>query len=1061
MDFPEDELGLRVEVQSGLAWLDITQRCKLSDPITHQRGIRNGGSIADTASVGLKIDNADGYFSPRNPMSPMWGLIGRNTPVRLWLPDADHFLDLDGDPANYVSTPDNAALDITGDLDLRVEAEISWNDPTANQVLIQKWSSPGQRSYALRVFDQLLNFTWSDDGTTNRFAAQPLPALPERAAVRATLDVNDGTGQYAARLYWAPTIAGPWTEIGAGRFGAATSIFSGTAPLRVGGDDPTTVPPRKPFIGKGYKAEVRNGINGTLVAAPDFTAQPLGAAGFTDSAGRSWSFSGNAVVADRVELFAGEISSWPQDWVPSGEAVWTSVTAAGILRRFGQGQKALDSTLRRRIPSAGPVAYWPMEEDAQASRAYSPIKGVQAAAVTGVEWASTDTLPSSRALPRLTAAATLSAIVPAAVDGEWQVECVYNADDKKPPAAGPWAEVLSISTTGTVRRWVITMRDGSARIYGYNAAGDDVVFTSVSLDDVFHGWYRLRFYVQDLGGGTLEWTVGWANVNGTNVQLSKNLTASTGHVQAVTANWGALTEGWSIGHLSVIRDAANTIYDGSDSAYSGETAWDRMRRLAEEEGIPLARIAGQLETERVGPQRPEKLVELLAASADADGGMLLEDRKRIGLVFRDRSSLYTQEPALTLVYGEPGLAPPLKPVDDDKETRNDRTITRDGGSSARAVLETGRLSVQPPPAGIGLYDDSQTLSLADDVQTEPRAYWELHLGTYDGARYPAVRLLLHRAPHLIPDVLKLREGDLLRLKGLPPWVAFGDVDLIVTGWSETLKPYTWEITFVCAAGGPWNVAKASHLVFGKAGTDASTLANPVTDTATALDVNAANGLPWVADPQESPWDIEFGGEVARVAAVGTLINENPFFTKDAAGWSGQSSGVSRSTLAGRVHPKGVASLQIVPDGVAASGGATTGMSGVGTITPGASYTVSMWVFSAGGWADLRPAVDWFDAAGGFLSSGLGSGFVVPAGTWTFLSQTLTAPALASRASTRARHGGTPAPANTWYAWAIRLISPSAVAVGQRLTVERSANGVVKPHAAGTAVRLAHPAPASL
>lgn len=182
--------------------------------------------------------------------------------------------------------------------------------------------------------------------------------------------------------------------------------------------------------------------------------------------------------------------------------------------------------------------------------------------------------------------------------------------------------------------------------------------------------------------------------------------------------------------------------------------------------------------------------------------MLLEDRRRLGLVYRDRSSLYTQEPALTLVYGQPGLAPPLKPVDDDKETRNDRTIVRDGGSSARAVLEAGRLSVQPPPNGIGLYDDSQTLSLAADTQAEPIAYWQLHLGTYDGARYPAVRLLLHNAPHLIPAVLRLREGDLLRLTNLPPWVAFGDVDLIVTGWSETLKPRTWERTFVCAAAWP-------------------------------------------------------------------------------------------------------------------------------------------------------------------------------------------------------------------------------------------------------------------
>ncbi|MFL1904755.1 hypothetical protein ACJWDR_37480 [Streptomyces tauricus] len=877
MAFPEEELGLRVEVQTGPTWLDITGRCQLSEQITHQRGIRNGGVIAETASASLKINNKDGYFSPRNPMSPLWGFIGRNTPVRLWLPGADHFLDLDGAPANYASTPDNAALDITADLDLRVEAEINWNDPTENQVLIQKWGA-GQRSYALRVFDQLLNFTWSNDGTTNRFAAQPLPALPERAAVRATLDVNDGTGQYAARLYWAESIAGPWTEIGAGRFGTATSIFSGTAPLRVGGDDPTTAPPRTPFIGKGYKAEVRNGINGTLVASPDFTAQPLGSAGFVDSAGRTWSYSGNAAITDRQEIFVGEISTWPQDWVPSAELVWTSVTASGIMRRYDRGQKALASTLRRRIPSANPIAYWPMEEEREASRAYSPIAGVQAAALTGVEWAGNDTLPSSLPLPRLTAAATLSAIVPPAAAGRWQVECVYNADDKAPPAAGPEPEFLAVSSTGTVRRWVIAMRADRVRVYGFDASGDDLAFTVMLVggEDIFHGWYRLRFYVQDLGGGQMEWVVGYANVNGTTSQVSKTITATAGYVQAVTANWGPLTEGWSIGHLSVMPTAANTVYDGSDSGYSGETAWERMRRLAEEESIPLARIAGPLETERVGPQRPEKLLDLLAAAGDADGGMLLEDRRRLGLVYRDRSSLYTQEPALTLVYGQPGLAPPLKPVDDDKETRNDRTIVRDGGSSARAVLEAGRLSVQPPPNGIGLYDDSQTLSLAADTQAEPIAYWQLHLGTYDGARYPAVRLLLHNAPHLIPAVLRLREGDLLRLTNLPPWVAFGDVDLIVTGWSETLKPRTWERTFVCAAGGPWNTAKADHPVYGKVGAESGTLATGVDTDDTALTVDTTGALPWTTDPAEMPILIDVGGEHMSVTAIASTTSPQTF-----------------------------------------------------------------------------------------------------------------------------------------------------------------------------------------
>lgn len=896
MAFPETKLGTVIEIQPGGVWTDITAKCKTSDPIVHTRGIRNKGSRAEPATVPLKIDNKDGAFSPRNPLSPHD--LKLNTPVRLWLPGGTHFLDLDGTETSYATTPDHAALDITGDVDLRWDGEANWYGPGAT-MLIGKWGASGERSYHMRLQDGLLYMQVHINATAFVFAGATLPALPGRAALRTVLDADNGAGSWTISHFWAESIAGPWTPVGDPFVGTSSpvTVHLSSAPLTISPSHLTAVPPRRPLDGKVYKAQVWGA--GVLVADPDFTAQPLGTAGFTDSAGRVWSYAGSAAVADRQDIFVGEISNWPQRWVPSEEAVWTPVTASGTLRRLGQGAKPLDSTLRRRIPSGNPIAYWPMEEDNLASRAYSPIADVAPASVTGVEWAAVDTLPSSKPLPRLTASATLSAIVPDAADGEWQVECVYNADDKAPPASGGWAELLSVSTTGTVRRWVIGMREDQARIYGFDASGTDIIFQTVTftVSAPFHGWYRLRLYVQDVGGGQMEWVVGWANVDGITGQFSETTTGVPGHVTAVTATWGPLTEGWSIGHLSVLPVAANTIYDGSDSAYSGETAWERLRRLAGEQGVPMARIPGALTPERVGPQRPIRLLELFQAAADADGGMLVEDRTRRGLVYRDRSSMYTQEPALTLVYKQPPLAPPLEPDDDADVTRNDRTVKRDGGSEARAVLLEGRLSVQDPPDGIGLYDDSVTLSLASDTQTEPIAYWLLHLGTYDGARYPSVTIRLHRAPEVIPAVLAMREGDLIRLQNLPGFVAYGDVDLIVTGWQETLLPHTWERTFTCEPGGPWNTAVADHPVYGKANTDGSELAAAVTDTATLLPVKVTAGPPWTTDTAELPVDIEVGGEVMTVNSVPAVASDT--FTRTLSNtWGTSSGGAAWATEAG-------------------------------------------------------------------------------------------------------------------------------------------------------------------
>ncbi|WP_432118486.1 hypothetical protein [Streptomyces sp. bgisy032] len=818
MAFP---LDIRTELNLDGAWSDISPDVYVRDPMRVTRGLRDQGSAADPASLTLTLNNKGGKYSPRNAMSPFFGKLGRNTPVRVSVPTpGDHFLQLDGKSAAFVSTPDTAALDIVGDLDIRAEISPNWYGPD-NQTLIGKWDvATNQRSYLLQIYSGTLYVRYSTDGTSAGVWTfqTPLPALPDRAAVRATVDVDNGRGGTSVGFYWSTSLDGPWTTIVEGSYDASTSsVFAGTAPLVIGPTDPTGTPDRLPMVGRAYRFEVRNGIGGPVVASPDFRSLAAGTRSFTDTAGRAWSLSGAAEVRDREDRFMGEISTWPLQWTPDDADVWTSITASGVLRRFGQGVKPLDSTLRRRIPSGNPTAYWPMEEERDATRAYSPIPGVQPATLSGVEWASWDTLTSSAPLPRLSQAASLSAAVPTATPGAWQVEFVYNADGKIPPAPGDAAEIIRFaSSDGTVRRWRISMQDDFAGIDGFNAAGTKIVSQGVDIgQDVFvNGWVRLRFWAQDSGSGTFDWRINWEDVDGSAYGLTKTVAGTCGSLSAVSATWGSGTEGWGIGHLAVFPEANVGTFNGSDNAYAGESAWTRMRRLAAEEGVSLTRQPGPLPVQDVGFQRQDTLLNLLETAASADGGMLTEDPRRLGLRYRDRSSLYAQDPALTLSYTEPGLGPDLVPVDDDDYVQNDVTVTRDGGSSARAVLESGPLSVQPPPAGIGRYDTAYTLSLASDEQAAPIAYWKLHLGTFDGARYPSVTVMLHKpgAEALITAVLAMREGDKIRLTDLPAWVSNDDVDLIVNGWSEVLDLYRWEVTFTCAPAGPWDTARLNTVV---------------------------------------------------------------------------------------------------------------------------------------------------------------------------------------------------------------------------------------------------------
>jgi hypothetical protein len=100
-------------------------------------------------------------------------------------------------------------------------------------------------------------------------------------------------------FYTGPDMDGPWTLIGTViTTSGTTSIFSSTARLEIGAGDNGGVifTGGGRFTGDVLKAEVRNGIDGTAVANPDFTAQTPGTTSFTDDAGRVWTVQSAAQI---------------------------------------------------------------------------------------------------------------------------------------------------------------------------------------------------------------------------------------------------------------------------------------------------------------------------------------------------------------------------------------------------------------------------------------------------------------------------------------------------------------------------------------------------------------------------------------------------------------------------------------------------------------------------------------------------------------------------------------------------------------------------------------------
>ncbi|MGW1295164.1 hypothetical protein [Streptomyces sp. NPDC002533] len=885
MTFPQTPLDVRVELGIGGVWTDVTGDTYTRSPITITRGAADESNSLEPSTCELEFNNRLGKYSPRNPMSPYYGLIGRNTPVRVSVPGPESYLQVDGSATSWARTPDTAALDITGDLDLRIEATCDWN-AVQGQALLGKWNSTtNQRSYLLRIAAGNVAFNWSVAGTAGIFVQRPLPGLPRRAALRATMDVNNGAGGYTVTFYWATSMAGPWTQIGDPATATpTTSIYAGTAPLEIAPQSVTGGPPMRGIV---HRAEVRNGINGTLAADFDARTKPAGTTGWTDSAGRTWTLGAAAAVNDRAYRFTGEISSWPARWDVSGEDRYVPVEAAGTTRRLGQGKKALESTLKRRIPSAPSLlAYWPMEESETADTlAYSPVAGVEPLRLSGADWAGDDTLGGSAPLPTVKAGTTLSARVPTTTATGWQAEFVYHL-----PALPPvQTEVLRLGINGATMRTVVLYASVSAtRLEILDADGALLgwfnLTTTSSLAAFAGKWNRLAIYSGDYGGGATLITATWRDVT-TNVRYYLSASAAgtgQGRIASVSATWDSNLEGMALGHLAVFTTPgtgvlgtppATLIYDGADDGFFGETALARIARLGAEEAATVD-LVGHGEdyynpSVRLGPQRPAPLLELLEAVQDADGGILYERADRPGLVYRDRGSLYNQPVVLALDYMAPGqVPPPLEPVEDDQRLRNDITVTRDGGTSGRAVLTSGPLSVQPPPAGVGIYDEALTLSLHGDGQPQQIAGWRLHLGTWDEPRYPTVSVWLHAAPALIPAVLGMDIGDRLTIANPPPWLPPGLIDQHMLGYTEVLDQYEWTLTLNCVPARPWQIGVVAER--GRADTSGSQLAAGVTSDATVLPVTVTAGQLWVsslAHPEDFPVDAAVGGEVVTVTDV--------------------------------------------------------------------------------------------------------------------------------------------------------------------------------------------------
>ncbi|MGW2267062.1 hypothetical protein [Streptomyces koyangensis] len=906
------KLPLRTELAFGAdptgdpatwTWTDVSEHVE-DQSITINRGRGEEGGETRPASTGLELVNNHGNYTPGHAGGAHYPHVRLGVPARLSVQAGGSHLRLHTSDA-HAATSAVTGLTVT-DLDVRAEVAM---DRVAAQLgdfapgTRRAWQTIAQEVVGRPRADGTLmwQLVFGPDGTValmwvtpagvrqERLSTEVVPyGSGQRFALRATLDVDNGSGGHTATFFYGPSLDGPWAVLGQPIVTSGTTSIpqADATPLRVGR---VTTESRLGAVGRIYRAELRNGIDGTILASPDLRTVAPGTTSWTDSTGKAWTLSEGAEVTDWVPHVTGTVDEWAPHWPwgdlsdaasgHQGEAR-TDITISGILRRLGQGQPPLRSTLRRRVPVGKPLAYWPLEDRAGATSAASGLDSGVPLTVSGLRFGDATSLVSSDALPTVTAGARIRANVRAGAEDDWTVTMMYNLAQL--PAAE--STILEFQTArGVWTSYRVTIAPDAVSVYGINDAGSSSSISRlvwVANSQFAGGWRRLTVRAEPIGASTTVRATWWF-LDGGSRSGSGTFTGQAGAVSRIDTTFGDGVAGMAIGHLSVMRWASTWVYTQADDGLVGETALARMRRLAEEERLPLSVIGIEAASPAMGPQRIATFLDLVQECVDADGGILTELRGAPGLQYRSRESLFNQRPAIVLDAQANEISSPFSPVLDDQRTRNRITVSREGGSSA--TVEDAESIAES-----GIYDSSTQLNVAYDTQLEALAGWRLHLGTVRGMRYPQVGADLAIAPRLIDGWLSVDSGTRIDVTGLPPQHPQGTVPLMVEGTTETITPTRWTVRATCSPASPWTAGVVGDDQLGRVDTDGTVLAGPVSAADGAILTRVTAGPTWTRAASELPYVLNADGEEVTVTAVADVFDT--FQRTVAAGSWGTASG---------------------------------------------------------------------------------------------------------------------------------------------------------------------------
>jgi hypothetical protein len=281
-------------------------------------------TIGETAT-GTVTSDTDGnvlFYGPADSIDSLWVDSGVGSRVVLKTADielpvapesTDYLFDgllttgdstavsLGGASGNYISAPSSSGLNVTSDLDIRwIGSLADWTPGTA-QGLFTHYQSPDDRGWLLELrTNGLLRIWWAPLGNTGEINRSSTVATGfadgDTGGVRVTIEASTGVVSF----YTSTDLGSTWdllgTTVGSG---GATSIYTNIdAPIEIGAYNGGTGYPGTFAV---RSAELRDGIDGTVLASPDFTEGIVR----SDGQGNLWDIHGNVASTRKYATPSG------------------------------------------------------------------------------------------------------------------------------------------------------------------------------------------------------------------------------------------------------------------------------------------------------------------------------------------------------------------------------------------------------------------------------------------------------------------------------------------------------------------------------------------------------------------------------------------------------------------------------------------------------------------------------------------------------------------------------------------------------------------------------------